>query len=562
MSNPFPANSPAASPPDPEEVLNLFCPICNTGLNIRRKHVGVEGKCVQCKTAVTAKDAGGKIALVAANAPMTQAMPEAPTEAEPVQEARAQTPGIPTPPYESPAPNAETPAPASPQLSNPPQPEPEEPAAASAFSSPEAPPASPWGFPGRDQESEESPSPPAHSMPALQPEQDVSKPSGLEASAPSEFATFEDKASTPEALPESENEDASPIDSSTGNSSSLFDSPPIPDRNLQPASADNQPNKAPEETPGTQAAFNDPAASESESKSSTMEDSSFFLEKDVPMPNAGSALFGGQNTAAESDDEISGEINTSWGAKVPSSGHASISPFNDNDSSAGFAESLFREKAVEQSITEEIEPKSPFAEPTDPALGGGALFSSPAAPSAPKTEPEEEVVLDGDGRPMKPMSDEEKDHFAKEMMQVGEYHKRSPWLVKIVKFLITLCVLGGLGYAGYIFMPDEKVKEWKQKTLDWLEPGSVLLDFLPVEIVENENGEKEMKVKAVESLNEFSSEMDAYLDASDQNLRESGADVPEREKTEKMEGPKIPKLPFELPNVNRSGEDSEETPKE
>lgn len=44
--------------------------------------------------------------------------------------------------------------------------------------------------------------------------------------------------------------------------------------------------------------------------------------------------------------------------------------------------------------------------------------------------------------------------------------------------------------------------------------------------------------------------MDAYLKASEDNLRESGAVIPEREKKEHMEMPeipKIPKLPFKLP---------------
>lgn len=566
MSNPSSSNSPVSASAGPEEILKLSCPVCSAGLNLRRKHIGIEGKCVQCKTPVTAREIDGKVALVATeSAVVAEPAPPADSSA-PVQV--HQSPSVVDVPVSSP--ESENSGFGIPETTAPVEaPVHESPATSDfsdAFSPPAGPPPSPWGFPGRDEETSDADSP----SPAMKEE----LPDSVEPPAPATmdaFASDSPFGQEPiEACQKPEKEGnvgvAPPTeDPETGegslppfapsDSGSMFDSTGFPDPNLQPASARIQSDI--EETtppnPGEKApsAF-DPPMDQGPEIPEQNESQSFSLEKDDPMTGSSSALFGGKSAAGDSDSG-SGEINTSWGAKVPSPGHASISPFNDSEPSAGFAESLFREKAEEQSGVQEIAPKSPFGDSDSGAMAGGALFSNSAsqvgASSAPATSPQEEVVLDGDGRPMKPMTDEEKDAFAKEMMQVGDYHKRSPWVVRIVKFLITMVVLGGLCYAGYIFMPDDKIKELQQKTLEFLEPGSVLLDFLPVEITENENGEKEMKVKAVESLNEFSTEMDAYLDASEDNLKESGALIPEREKAEKMEGPDIPKLPFDLPGM-------------
>lgn len=105
------------------------------------------------------------------------------------------------------------------------------------------------------------------------------------------------------------------------------------------------------------------------------------------------------------------------------------------------------------------------------------LFAQPDEKK--EDEPEGEVVLDGDGRPMRPMTEEEKEQFGKDMMKFGGYHQRSPWRKRVLKFFITIGVLCGLGYAGYYFMPDDLAEKAKAKVLNFLEPGSVLADFLP-----------------------------------------------------------------------------------
>jgi hypothetical protein len=257
-------------------------------------------------------------------------------------------------------------------------------------------------------------------------------------------------------------------------------------------------------------------------------------------------------------------VNSGWGTKVPNQNHASISPFSTgsaaldgaSDPEPGFAEALFQEKG-NSSAPSSVEPKSPFASSGDSAASSPAAPEGTASPFASiGQEPsgEEPVVLDGDGRPMAPMTDEEKDAFAREMMELGDYHKRSPWVRRIRRFFVTLVVLVGGTYAAYVFMPRDLAKEYKNKALSYLEPGSVLLDFLPFEIAddpEGEEGDKRIKIKAIDGLNQLTDQMDGYLNSADENLRESGATVEEREKIEHMEGPNIPKLPFNLPDVKK-----------
>ncbi|NRB75819.1 MAG: hypothetical protein HRU46_15775 [Verrucomicrobiales bacterium] len=276
---------------------------------------------------------------------------------------------------------------------------------------------------------------------------------------------------------------------------------------------------------------------------------------------SGSALFanpGGASAKADMFKEPAqaGDLNEGWGTNTPTETHASISPFatgsaapeEPSDSMGG---SLFGE-SVAHSF--DFEAKSAFSEPaTTPASSGSSpLFAQPDEKK--DDEPEEEVVLDGDGRPMRPMTEEEKEQFGKDMMKFGGYHQRSPWRTRVLKFFITVSVLCGLGYAGYYFMPDDMADKVKAKVVTFLEPGSVLADFLPFEIgTDPDTGEEgQVRIKAIDGFNQLTDDLDAYLDAADQNLNETmseGAKMPEREKKEKMEAPQIPKLPFALPGM-------------
>jgi len=265
------------------------------------------------------------------------------------------------------------------------------------------------------------------------------------------------------------------------------------------------------------------------------------------------------------------EVHSGWGAGVPQQNHASLSPFStgsasldgESETELGFAETLFGNKPSESDPdsparrTGAVETKATFG-PTDEKKSDHASSPDGSASAfanigkSPE-ESDEPVVLDGDGRPMAPMTDEEKDSFAREMMELGDYHARSPWVKRIRRFVLTVLILAGIGYGAYAFLPADLAKDYKNKTLAWLEPGSVLLDFLPFEIAddpEGEEGDKTVKIKAIEGLNQLNDQFDGYLNQADENLRETGAKVEEREKIEHMEGPNIPKLPFNLPGMD------------
>lgn len=552
---------------NPEEVIRLFCPQCSGKLNLRRKHIGVAGNCVHCKTPVQAVDHQGVVALVhKAGEQNTPADPAVPGTAAPGTAApgtpvpeQATTAAKPTPPS---APESET---APPQA---PEPSPAPPRNAPATESK-------WGFP-----EPKDPGMPNHPLPkedaadgavhsADSPETPPASPAPLdlaeetEPTPPSleEFPPGPSRATSPAApnfaasstLPEPGEEEAhaeTAAAEAAPEETSASELPPI-----EPATEDPPSTETSTASPSSISDSEEPESKEEKITEST--DSDLF---DFGGTSAKSALF--DSPAAEAG------IHSGWGTKVPNQNHASISPFStgssipeaDDAPAPGFAETLFKNG-------KDADDSTPTASPAEsspaPASSGGASPSPFAEIGEPHRDENGEVVLDGDGRPMAPMTDEEKDAFAREMMHLGDYHKQSPWVKRIRRFLLTIVLLAGAGYAAYVFMPADLAKDSKNKALTWLEPGSVLLDFLPFEITddpEGEEGDKTVKVKAVEGLNQLNDEFSGYLDAADENLRESGAKVEEREKTEHMEGPNLPKLPFNLPNSDslpeRPGVDS------
>ncbi len=130
-----------------------------------------------------------------------------------------------------------------------------------------------------------------------------------------------------------------------------------------------------------------------------------------------------------------------------------------------------------------------------------------------------------------------------------------------MKFVATITVLAGIGYAGYVFMPEEQIKVAKAKVFDWLEPGNVLMQYLPFEIGESEDGEKEVKIKALEGLADLTDQMDDYLTTAEDQLNSTlpeGAEGYKREKP--IDTPELPELPsipgLKIPGL--PGSDSEE----
>lgn len=541
MSSATPTSGATAASGDLDEVIKLRCPVCDTGLNLRRKHLGVAGKCVKCLTPVMAREMAGGVVLARLDEP--ESAPEPVKEVEPASQPEQVTEPSPVAEDLSPVDDTVSQQSELAQLSDEPStskfewPAPEEAPVRKAEIEPVAEgedfqrpvvdvvdkvPAkkdqeSMWGFPERDEDSTAS----------------SEKIEQVEES-PMDFD-----------LPESP---ASFDEFGTSELTALFgdasEAAPAAERKAEPESAESGDDVSAEESPASPF-------------------TNFASPFDDDMGMATSSLFSNAPTAqkpaepetAASESETDGGVSTGWGTKVPTQSHASISPFSTGsaeEESPGFAEALFRGKASE---SQSFEPKSPFASPSEDGPSGGALFAAPAKKEAKKADApestEEEVVLDGDGRPLRAMTDEEKEQFAQDMMKYGGYHQKSKWAKRIRKFFITTALLIGVGYGTYVFLPREVAKGWKNKTLEWLEPGFSALEFLPVEIVEvegGEPGEKQIKVKAAEQLQEFSGKFDAYLDQADQNLRDSGATMPdEREKAPLPEMPKLPDLPFKLP---------------
>ncbi|HRQ89913.1 MAG TPA: hypothetical protein PLA50_14035, partial [Bacteroidia bacterium] len=49
----------------------------------------------------------------------------------------------------------------------------------------------------------------------------------------------------------------------------------------------------------------------------------------------------------------------------------------------------------------------------------------------------------------------------------------------LVRLLAVVCLVAFLGGSVVAFVPKEKLADWKTKVVDWLEPGMVVLDYLP-----------------------------------------------------------------------------------
>ncbi|MEM6277834.1 MAG: hypothetical protein AAF733_00040 [Verrucomicrobiota bacterium] len=523
-----------ASQSAPEDaVIKLKCPQCSGGLNLRRKHMGILGKCVHCKTPIMAVEEGGKVFLKHMGE-KEASQPESPKQVE-------------EKPTEVTAPES---------------------------SAPSAPPETPAQF----------------AAPGPAPQETAS-------SAPESLLNQEDDSSrfVPPPMPEGSALET-PVEKETENSDSAWGFPKRGEDSIAPISP--LPKMKEETTPPAPAMEENKGSSDSDEGSGLPPEFGFSEAPSFNLGNASPAaeeaqedpsnlpasnpsdLFESNGNAAEapgfSHEEESAEVNSGWGAKVPNQNHASISPFSTGSAEPdpGFAETLFREKAEEE--TGKIQPKSPFGElgATDEApKASGALFSNTVTQRVTKPEPtvskpdqKQEVVLDGDGRPLREMTPEEKEQFAKDIMTFSEdRRKRSPWLRRIRRFFMTVLVLGGLGYGAYVFMPEEQFETAKAKVFDWLEPGSVLLDYLPFDVTETEDGEKEVKIKALEGLDNLSNQMDAYLSTAEDQLnetlpegakgyeREDPIDMPEMPKMPNIPGLKMPSMPGSAP-AEKSGE--------
>lgn len=247
-----------------------------------------------------------------------------------------------------------------------------------------------------------------------------------------------------------------------------------------------------------------------------------------------SSLFGSEDSASA--------IAPAWGTNVPRETHASISPFSTGSAGGGgFAETLFREKVAKDAASETgAAPAfaSPFAPMTPAADASGTASNEEAAAAAPKRDCQEFVILDGDGRPMRPMSKEEEEEFAKNFFKYDNARTKPTWLTrlrkKLIRMLIFFCVISAIGAGASFFVPKETLLVWKEKVIKWLEPGMAILDYLPanlrpdwlpqtdfgIDAGVDENGKPKKKLNAFEGLDKLKGDIGNMRGAADKQLEE------------------------------------------
>lgn len=244
------------------------------------------------------------------------------------------------------------------------------------------------------------------------------------------------------------------------------------------------------------------------------------------FPSSAGSVFGAS--------EETGSIQPAWGVKIPKESHASISPFGTQDElGRSFADSLFRRKAENEIATS--------------ASGAPASFASPFVPTAPKAAAPSEapardcgerVILDGDGRPMRPMTPEEEEDFAKNFFRYENSRTKPRWakriLRKLKRTLVGFCLLAGIAAVAACFVPREKLHAWRKGAVEWLEPGMAVFDYLPEKLRPkwlpqskfgidgglDETGQPKKKMNAFEGLDKLKGDVGNMRKAADAQLKE------------------------------------------
>ncbi len=260
-----------------------------------------------------------------------------------------------------------------------------------------------------------------------------------------------------------------------------------------------------------------------------------------PTPEPVGSPFGGDAGFALSFDSPfaseaeSHSIAPAWNARFPSEGHTGSTPFGGTGSGNSYADSLFRQTGTKPSPAGmdgggEFTPSVPSAS----SVGNG----DPEAPATPRRDSQERVILDGDGRPMRPMTKEEEAAFASNFFKYQNARSKPRWVKRLrkaaIRFLIAFCVVGfGVGGVAVI-APKEKVLAWKVKAIEFLKPGMAILDFLPdnlrpdwlprtefgIDAGVDENGAPKKKLNAFEGLDKLKGDVGEMRGAADAQLEE------------------------------------------
>jgi len=241
------------------------------------------------------------------------------------------------------------------------------------------------------------------------------------------------------------------------------------------------------------------------------------------------------------DEKETASILPAWGTNVPREKHASISPFGQKAApGGGFADSLFRPKPEAAQAGVESGIPTRFTSTFTPESKEDSLSPKPETPVTenPKQDCRERVILDGDGRPMRPMTKEEEEDFAKNFFKYENARTKPRWfnriLRKLKRILIGFCLLAGVAAVAACFVPKEKLLVWKKNAIEWLEPGMAVLDYLPeplrpkwlpqskfgIDAGVDEKGQPKKKLNAFEGLDKLKGDVGNMRGAADAQLKE------------------------------------------
>jgi len=243
----------------------------------------------------------------------------------------------------------------------------------------------------------------------------------------------------------------------------------------------------------------------------------------------------------------SSRVVTPWGTEPEESTSGVSSAFATGTAmnSTGFAQALFG--TASEPDTAPVRPTTLFGgspqaplSPSShtaetPAFGSfsasGSAAPSPAPtpilsvgnPAPPTTD--EPVVLDGDGRPMKPMTETEKESFASGLHLINSLDKtgrgRGRWIKRLQRVAVLALLLGGSALVVTLVVPQERRKVWKSQVMEWLEPGMVVTEYLPFDLPWMESSEEErapIHRQAFQGLDQVKEGMAAHLDQATENL--------------------------------------------
>jgi hypothetical protein len=235
----------------------------------------------------------------------------------------------------------------------------------------------------------------------------------------------------------------------------------------------------------------------------------------VEFPLA-SSLFGSDNGNTD--------FALDWVTNLPRETQASVPPF-----STGSAEKVTKDDAFADSGSF----GSPFVtmscpKPSEEITGA----------EGPKRDSQGGVILDGDGRPMPPMSKKEEEEFAKNFLNYSNARTEQTWLTRLrkaaIRLLVFLCIVGAVGAGASFFVPKETLMVWKEKVIKSLEPGMVILDYLPTSLRPDwlpqtdfgiddgvdQNDQPKKKMNAFEGLDKLKGDVSKMRGAADKQLEE------------------------------------------